>query len=39
LRRMSQDSSTIVLYLLSVSAHSYKAKAIGYRTCYTTNLL
>jgi hypothetical protein len=29
----------IVLYLLSVPAHPYKAEAIEYRTRHTTNLL
>jgi hypothetical protein len=29
----------IVLYLLHIPAHPYKAKAIGYRTCHTTSLL
>jgi hypothetical protein len=29
----------IVLYLLHIPAHPYKAKAIGYRTCHTTSFL
>jgi hypothetical protein len=29
----------LLFFLLHIPAHSYKAEAVGYRTCHTTSLL